>query len=305
MSENNQQNELLKNQIKKDDNTRAESLKGLKEDRNRNDSFQISVSDLENLMGFYKERGPDCLDLKEIEKFGGTQGIIKRLATDASKGISSLDDREEKFGSNKVFVEPVPPFCAYVWEALEDLMIRILIVSAIVSIVLGCTLSDDPSKDWIDGLSIIIAVVVVVLVGSITNYQKETKFHELNEVQSEGTKYTLTRNGKPEEHISDDILVGDLINVNYGDIMPADLFLIEGNGIKMDEAALTGESDAMKKETYEKCMEIKGKSSKVPSPLILSGTVGDHSQKGIIRRMVGNAQENSQTPLERKLDNIR
>ena len=317
MSENNQQNELLKNQIKKDDNTRAESLKGLKEDRNRNDSFQISVSDLENLMGFYKERGPDCLDLKEIEKFGGTQGIIKRLATDASKGISSLDDREEKFGSNKVFVEPVPPFCAYVWEALEDLMIRILIVSAIVSIVLGCTLSDDPSKDWIDGLSIIIAVVVVVLVGSITNYQKETKFHELNEVQSEGTKYTLTRNGKPEEHISDDILVGDLINVNYGDIMPADLFLIEGNGIKMDEAALTGESDAMKKETYEKCMEIKGKSSKVPSPLILSGTnciegsgkaivvaVGDHSQKGIIRRTVDNAQENSQTPLERKLDNI-
>ena len=83
------------------------------------------------------------------------------------------------------------------------------------------------------------------------------------------------------------------------------MFLIEGNGIKIDEAALTGESDAMKKETYEKCMEIKGKSSKVPSPLILSGTVGDHSQKGIIRRMVGNAQENSQTPLERKLDNIR
>ncbi len=85
MSENNQQNELLKNQIKKDDNTRAESLKGLKEDRNRNDTFQISVCDLENLMGFYKERGADCLDLKEIENFGGTQGIIKRLATDALK----------------------------------------------------------------------------------------------------------------------------------------------------------------------------------------------------------------------------
>ena len=177
MSENNQQNEILKNQLKKEDNTRAESLKGLKDDaKNRNETFNISVSDLEQLMGFYKERGTDCLDLKELEKFGGTQGIIKRLATDASKGISSLDEREEKFGSNKVFVEPVPPFCAYVWEALEDLMIRILIVSAIVSIVLGCTLSDDPSKDWIDGLSIIIAVVVVVLVGSITNYQKKRNF---------------------------------------------------------------------------------------------------------------------------------
>ena len=335
MSENNQQNEILKKQANKsklsnkgtddspkdDDNIRAESLKGLKDDveRNKNAHFKINVYELEKLMGLYKERGSDFLDLKYIENQSDqANSIINKLETDISKGFSSKDHREEEFGSNKVFVEPVPPFCYYVWEALEDLMIRILIVSAVVSIVLGCTLSDDPSKDWIDGLSIIIAVVVVVLVGSITNYQKETKFHELNEVQNEGTKYTLTRNGKPEEHISDDILVGDLINVNYGDIMPADLFLVEGNGIKMDEAALTGESDAMKKETYEKCMEIKKSgSNKVPSPLILSGTnciegsgkaivvaVGDHSQKGIIRRTVDNAQENSQTPLEKKLDSI-
>ena len=77
--------------------------------------------------------------------------------------------------------------------------------------------------------------------------------------------------------------------------MAADCLLIEGNGIKMDENALTGESDAMKKEPYQRCMEIlnssKGK-DKIPSPLILSGTnyiegsgktivlaVGDHSQK--------------------------
>ena len=53
-------------------------------------------------------------------------------------------------------------------------MIRILIVAAIVQIVFGATLSDDQGKDWIDGLSIIIAIVVVVLVGSITNWQKET-----------------------------------------------------------------------------------------------------------------------------------
>ena len=98
-------------------------------------------------------------------------------------------------------------------------MVRILIVCAIVQIVLGCTLSDDPSKDWIDGVSIIVAILVVVLVGSITNYQKETKFHELNEVQNEGTKYKIIRNGTPNDYISDDILVGDLIMLNYGDII--------------------------------------------------------------------------------------
>ena len=106
--------------------------------------------------------------------------------------------------------------------------------------------------------------------------------------------------------------------INYGDIMAADILLIEGNGIKMDESALTGESDAMKKEKFEKCVELLKKGeTKLPSPLILSGTnciegsgkgivvaVGEHSQKGIIRRTVDNAQENSKTPLEVKLENI-
>ena len=100
--------------------------------------------------------------------------------------------------------------------------------------------------------------------------------------------------------------------------MAADVILIEGNGIKMDESALTGESDAMKKEKFEKCKELLDNGEKkLPSPLILWGTncvegsgkgiviaVGEHSQKGIIRRTVDNAQENSQTPLEAKLETI-
>ena len=104
-----------------------------------------------------------------------------------------------------------------------------------------------------------------------------------------------------------------------GDIMPADVILVEGNGIKMDESALTGESDTMKKESFNKCVELfnKDNKGKIPSPLILSGTncvegtgfaivlaVGDHSQKGLIKRTVDNAQENNQTPLEIKLGDI-
>ena len=227
--------------------------------------FNISAIDLENLMGKYKERGNDFLDLKYFEEKSVAE-LVQDLKTDTEIGLTSFEGREEAFGSNKVFVEPVPHFCSYVWEALKDLMVRILIVAAIVSIVLGCTFSDDPSKDWIDGVSIVIAVLVVVLVGSITDYQKEKKFHELNEVQAEGTKYKLIRNGQPEDHISDDLLVGDLIMINYGDIMPADVLLIDGNGIKMDESALTGESDAMKKERIEKCRELKNQGeTKLPS----------------------------------------
>ena len=291
-----------------------------KNEENNNENtnkFEIDALELENLMGKYKERGSDFNDLRYFE-IKSVKQIMKELKTNTETGLDSLEGREEVFGSNKVFVEPVPHFCWYVWEALKDLMVRILIIAAIVSIILGCTFSDDPSKDWIDGVSIVIAVLVVVLVGSITDYQKEQKFHELNEVQAEGTKYKLIRNGQPEDHISDDLLVGDLIMINYGDIMAADVLLIEGNGIKMDESALTGESDAMKKEKYEKCKELLNRGEKkLPSPLILSGTnciegsgkgiviaVGEHSQKGIIRRTVDNAQENSKTPLEAKLERI-
>ena len=166
-----------------------------KSEENNNENankFEIDALELENLMGKYKERGSDFNDLRYFE-IKSVKQIIKELKTNTETGLDSLEGREEVFGSNKVFVEPVPHFCWYVWEALKDLMVRILIIAAIVSIILGCTFSDDPSKDWIDGVSIVIAVLVVVLVGSITDYQKEQKFHELNEVQAEGTKYKLIR----------------------------------------------------------------------------------------------------------------
>ena len=279
--------------------------------------FGIDAIELEKIISKYKERGSEYQDIKYFEDNGGPEKLFQSLKTDSEKGISNTKGREETFGSNRVFTEEVPHFCKFVWESLEDLMVRILIASAVIQIILSTTMTNDNSTDWVDGVSIVLAILVVVLVGSITNYQKELKFHELNEIQSEGTKFTVIRNESPEQLTSDDLLVGDLISVTYGDVVSADLFLVEGNGIKMDESALTGESDAMKKEPYQKCLELKRKGEKVPSPIILSGThciegngkaivlaVGDHSQKGIIKRTVFNAQEKSQTPLELKLDRI-
>ncbi len=312
------------NDAKKSEKARIEKLneihdEELKMKEHASGTFGIDIIQIEQLMSFYKERGPTLKDLQKIRELGGPEGIMQKLKTDPKKGITSSLNREQDFGSNKLFIEPVPPFCSYVKEALEDLMIRILIAAAAVQIVLGATFGEDPSKDWIDGLSIIAAVIVVTLVGSITNYKKETKFHELNTIQNQGTTYKIIRNGIPVDIISDDILVGDLINIVIGDILPADLLLIEGNGIKLDESSLTGESEYLKKETFEKCREMRdsGKYDKIPSPLMLSGSncvegtgiaivlaVGDHSQKGIIRRTVDNAQENNKTPLEQKLDII-
>ena len=80
------------------------------------------------------------------------------------RGIKSPEHRELVFGSNKNYSD-LPPFSLYLLESFEDPMVQLLIICAILSIVLGCTLSDEPSKDWIDGLSIIVAVIIVVMVG--------------------------------------------------------------------------------------------------------------------------------------------
>ena len=119
--------------------------------------FNIDAKELQDLMGKYKERGSDFNDLRYLEVKSVNQ-IIKELKTNSETGLNDLNGREEIFGSNKIFTEPPKHFCSYVWEALKDLMVRILIVAAIVSILLGVLFSDDPSKDWIDGVSIVVAV---------------------------------------------------------------------------------------------------------------------------------------------------
>ena len=191
-------------------------------------------------------------------------------------------------------------------------MVRILISAAIVQIILGVTFSIDPSKDWVDGLNIVVTVLVVTLVWSITNWKKKHKFHELNDITNKVTTYKVVRKRNPFDIPSDDLVVGDLIQVMIGDILPTDLLLVDSNGIKMDESSLTVESETLSKDIYEKCVEyIKNKKgNESPSPLMLSGTncvegtgsaiviaVDDHSQKGIIRRKVNNAQEKNKSPL--------
>ena len=281
--------------------------------------FEIEPKELMKIMSNYKSRTSEREDIKYFKQ-NSISDILSKLKTDPEKGISSKENREEFFGSNKIFNEPPPRFITFVIGSLKNLMIYILLVASIASIILSCTISTNKKSDWIDGVSILVAVLIVVLVSSITEYSKEKKFYELNKTNNEQTKYKIIRKGQPDEYISDNILVGDLIIINQGDIMSSDILLIEGSGIKMDESTLTGESETMKKEPYEKCIKLLENSDdkdKIPSPLILSGTnciggtgkgivlaVGEHSQKGIIKRTVDNAKENYKTPLEIKLDKI-
>ena len=283
--------------------------------------FNITPQNLTEIVTYYKERDENFLDLKYFTDHDGTDELLNTLKTDKTTGISSEEGRAEHFGSNRIFRKPPPKFCEFVLEALSDKMIIILIICAFLEVGISMyykIVEQDDNVDWIDGVSIVIAVFIVVSVGAITDYKKEMKFQELNDLQNETTKYNVTRNGEPIQITSDELLVGDLIKINYGDILPADMMLVEGNGLKIDESSLTGESNAVTKKPYEKCKEeYDNGSSKPSSNILLSGTnviegvgsaiiiaVGANSQKGIIRSTIDNAQEDNKTPLEAKLDKI-
>ena len=277
------------------------------------DTFEITSEQLENLVSSYTDTNNKNTLLENIEMLGGTKGILQKLNTSAEDGIESTNLRQEKFGINKIFEEPPAPFIKFFKESISELMIVILLSAAVIQIIIGLTISDQKKTGWFDGASVLFAVFVVVLVESFTNWEKEKKFFELNNLKNTTIFFKTIRNKAKINVKSDDLLVGDIICISLGDVIPADLLVLESNGLKIDESSLTGESNSVSKETFEDCLANPLK--KNISPIILAGTdciegngvaviigVGEKSTKGKIRRMVDNSKDEKSTPLEEKLD---
>ena len=276
-------------------------------------TFEITSVQLENLVSLYTDENNKKLLFENLEELGGTKSIMTKLKTSIEEGIDSPRFRKEEFGINKIFEEPPAPFIKFLKESLSELMIIILLAAAIIQIIIGLSIGNDNKTGWLDGASVLFAVFVVVSVESFTNWQKERKFYELNNLKNAGTVFKTVRDKNIKDLKADALLVGDIIHITSGETMPADCLLLEGNGIKIDESSLTGESKLVSKELYEDCIE--NKSAKMATPIILSGTdcikgngkamiicVGEKSTKGKIRRMVDNSKDEKITPLQEKLD---
>ena len=163
---------------------------------------------------------------------GGTKGILKKLKSSSEEGIETFYMRQELFGINKIFEEPPSSFIKFLKESLSELMIVILLSAAIIQIIIGLTISDQKRTGWYDGASVLFAVFVVVSVESFTNWQKEKKFYELNNLKNTATYFKTIRNNQKVNVKSEDLLVGDVIYISLGDVIPADLLVIKSNGIK-------------------------------------------------------------------------
>lgn len=289
--------------------------------------FSIDKAEIEEIFTTYQQRKTND-EIQYIKsKYGGLEELAKKLKSDLKKGISSNEDskklREQAFDNNLRYREPMPTFWFYVCEALEDTMLRILILCAIFQISFGVSpLSENPKKDWIDGMAIVFAIVVIVITTSVTNYNKEKKFKQLSDENFKRFQVVVNRDGSKYNISDEELLVGDICKVDLGMIIPADGILIQSSNLRVDEASLTGESNLMRKETIENCLKNQGKydEKRLPSPMMFSGTTikegngwmmvlatGKNSAAGKIREHVmqnKNDEESNQTPLEIKLGDI-
>ncbi|XP_034022077.1 plasma membrane calcium-transporting ATPase 2 isoform X3 [Thalassophryne amazonica] len=270
--------------------------------------FGCSVMDLRLLMEL---RGTEAV-VKIQEDYGGTEGLCKRLKTSPTEGLAGaqadLDKRREIYGKNLIPPKKPKTFLQLVWEALQDVTLIILEIAALISLGLsfyhppgesggescgtaGGGAEEEGEAGWIEGAAILLSVVCVVLVTAFNDWSKEKQFRGLQNRIEQEQKFQVVRGSQVIQLPVADIVVGDIAQVKYGDLLPADGVLIQGNDLKIDESSLTGESDHVKKSADKDPMLLSGTHVMEGSGRMVVTAVGVNSQTGIIFTLLGAGAE--------------
>ncbi|XGW27763.1 hypothetical protein V3C99_007945 [Haemonchus contortus] len=258
---------------------------------------------LEELRALMEYRGAEAKEKIDAD-YGGINGLCERLKTDPNNGIpnttTELERRRAVFGANEIPPHPPKCFLQLVWEALQDVTLVILLVSAIVSLALsfyrppddGTAAVDDSEHEagWIEGVAILISVIVVVLVTALNDYTKERQFRGLQAKIETEHKFAVIRGGHSIQVVVNELVVGDVAQIKYGDLLPADGVLIQSNDLKIDESSLTGESDLIRKTPEHDPIILSGTHVMEGSAKMLVTAVGVNSQTGIIMTLLGAAK---------------
>lgn len=245
--------------------------------------------------------------------YGGVQEICARLKTTPVEGLSGnpadLEKRRLIFGKNVIPPKKPKTFLELVWEALQDVTLIILEIAAIISLVLSfyrppggeneiCGhIASNPEEEeegetgWIEGAAILASVIIVVFVTAFNDWSKEKQFRGLQSRIELEQKFSIIRNGQLIQLPVAEIVVGDIAQVKYGDLLPADGILIQGNDLKIDESSLTGESDHVKKTVDKDPMLLSGTHVMEGSGRMVVTAVGVNSQTGIIFTLLGASEE--------------
>jgi P-type Ca2+ transporter type 2C len=241
-------------------------------------------------------------NIQQLRKVGGTTKLAENvLHTSPSTGIdlASVATRRELFGENFLPSAPRKSFWTLFMDTFEDATLRILMVAAFVSLVIG--VYDDPTTGYVEGCAILAACLVVSVVTAANDYQKESQFRELS-VANDEVDVVVFRGGSHWQIPVSEIVVGDIVCVEAGNQIPCDGVLLQSDGLQVDESALTGEPVDVDKDCLNDPFMLSGCTVEAGSGRFLAIAVGKDSQWGIIKAHL--EKEQDQTPLQQKLDDM-
>ncbi|KJH45740.1 calcium-transporting P-type ATPase, PMR1-type [Dictyocaulus viviparus] len=229
------------------------------------------------------------------------------LRSDCSTGISYAEAtlRRQYHGYNEFEVSAQEPLWKKYSEQFKNPLILLLLASAVISLLM---------RQYDDALSITIAVVIVVTVGFVQEYRSEKTLEQLNKLVPPSCH--VIRDGKEHSLLARELVPGDVVLLNTGDRVPADVRLLEAFSLQIDESSLTGETEPKHKETsptiafdggghVDHMMNIAFLGTLVSSGrgkgLVISTAM--NSQFGEVFRMM-QGEESPKTPLQNSMDQL-
>ena len=138
----------------------------------------------------------------------------------------------------------------------------------------------EPPVDWVEGVTILVAVLIVVGVGSVNDWQKEKQFEALND-KREDRFVKVLRDGREQLIHIHNVVVGDIVLLEPGDVIPCDGVFLSGHNVRCDESSATGESDTIKKLSYQECIALRDRRLAEFDP---DSPVGDGESTSGLRR---------------------
>jgi Ca2+-transporting ATPase len=242
----------------------------------------------------------------EMEKwwFLQKEDIAGKLMTDINQGLVSdeVSKRQAQYGPNQLAEKPGRSVFALFFDQFKDFIIWVLIAAALISGFL---------QEWVDALAIICIVIVNSILGFIQEHRAEKSLAALKKMSSPNSK--VIRDGHPQVLPSEEIVPGDLIDLEAGDNIPADGRIVYATGnFSTHEASLTGESTSVDKTTVRLEKEDTPLADRINmvylGTSVVSGkaraiitSTGMQTELGKIAGLIQGIEDNS-TPLQKKLE---
>ncbi|KFA53171.1 hypothetical protein S40293_03137 [Stachybotrys chartarum IBT 40293] len=221
--------------------------KGLRSDRKA--GLSVEESNLNGNVSFEEATARN----DKLENEGARTEPARQPAGAQTSSPAPFVDRKRVFSDNRIPEKKGKSLLQLMWITYNDKVLILLSIAAVISLAVGLYQTfggeheeGEPRVEWVEGVAIIVAIAIVVIVGSLNDYQKERQFTKLNK-KKQDRNVKVVRSGKTVELSVFDLMAGDVVHLEPGDLVPVDGILIEGFNVKCDESQATGESDVIRK----------------------------------------------------------